>query len=43
MMNLKFDGGKTLISDEEIVSFEDNIWALYLSNTGLSKFSGTTL
>ena len=43
ILNLKFDGGKTLISDEEIVSFEDNIWALYLANTGLSKFSGTTL
>ena len=43
IMNLKFDGGKTLLSDEEMVSFEDNIWSLYLNNTGISKFPATTL
>ena len=43
IMNLKFDGGKTLVSDEEIVSFEENIWSVYLSNTGISKFPSTVL
>ena len=41
IMDLKFDGGKTLVSDEEIVSLEDNIWSLFLQNSGISKFSGT--
>ena len=43
IMNLKFDGGKTLVSDEEIVSLEDNIWSVYLNNTGISKFPSTVL
>ena len=43
LYTLSMDGGKTLIATEDMTSFEDNIWSLYLSNTGLSKFSGTTL
>ena len=43
VMDLRFNGGKTLLSDEEMVSFEDNIWSLYLNNTGISKFPATTL
>ena len=43
LYTLSLDGGKTLISTEDMPSFEDNIWSLYLSNTGVSKFSGTTL
>ena len=43
LYTLSLDGGKTLISTEDMPSFEDNIWALYLSNTGVSKFSGTQL
>ena len=43
IMNLKFDGGKTLVSDEEILSLEDNIWSVYLNNTGISKFPSTVL
>ena len=43
LYTLSLDGGKTLISTENLPSFEDNIWNLYLSNTGVSKFSGTTL
>lgn len=39
--SLRKEGGKTLISTEDMVSFEDNIWALYLQNSGISKFSGT--
>lgn len=41
--NLSLDGGKTLIATEDMPSFDDNIWALYLNNTGISKFSGTSL
>jgi zinc protease len=37
------NGGKNSIPVEDLVAFEDNIWGLYLSNTGLSKFSGTQL
>lgn len=43
LFNISKDGGKTLISDEDLVSFEDNIWALFLNNSGLSKFSGTDI
>ena len=43
LYTLKLDGGKTAIATEDMPSFEDNIWALYLSNTGVSKFSGTDL
>ena len=37
------DGGRTLIATEDLPSFEANIWALFLRNSGVSKFSGTTL
>ncbi len=37
------EGGQSLISTEDIVSFEDNIWSLFLSNTGVSEFPKTTL
>ena len=43
IINLSKDGGRTLIATEDLPSFEDNIWALFLRNTGVSKFSGTTL
>ena len=43
IFNLTMDGGKTLISNEDLISFEDNIWGLFLHNTGVSKFPGTTL
>lgn len=36
-------GGKSLMSDEELFSFEDNIWLLYCMNSGVSEFSGTDL
>ena len=41
--NLYLKGGKSVIPTEDLPSFEDNIWGLYLSNTGVSKFSGTQL
>ena len=43
IINLSMDGGRTLIATEDLPSFEDNIWALFLRNCGVSKFSGTTL
>ena len=43
MFSLEWNGGKTLIATEDMPSFEDNIWGIYLQNTGLSKFPKTTL
>ena len=43
MFNLEWKGGKTLIATEDLPSFEDNIWSVYLQNTGISKFPNTTL
>ena len=43
MMNLYMEGGKTLIADQDLYSFEDNIWGVFVSNAGLSKFPSTTL
>ena len=41
LFNISMNGGMSLISTEDKVSFEDNIWALFQSNAGISKFSGT--
>ena len=43
IFSLEKKGGRNSIPVEDLGSFEDNIWQLYLSNTGVSKFSGTTL
>ena len=43
LFNLEWEGGKTLIATEDMPSFEDNIWALFLNNSGISKFPNTTL
>ncbi len=43
IFDLRKDGGKTLITTEDMPSFEDNIWALFQQNTGVSKFSNTQL
>ncbi len=37
------EGGTSLISTEDLISFEDNIWNVFRSNTGVSEFSLTTL
>ncbi len=36
-------GGKSAISDEDLYSFESNIWNFYLRNTGISTFSASEL
>ena len=43
LFSLEKDGGKNNIPLEDLPSFEDNIWQIYLGNTGVSKFSGTAL
>jgi len=43
LFTLEKDGGRNNIPVEDLTSFEDNIWKLYLANTGVSKFSGTAL
>ena len=37
------NGGRSLIETAELPSFDDNVWALYSQNRGLSKFSGVQL
>ncbi len=41
MFDIVKEGGKTLIATEDMPSFEDNIWALFVNNSGISKFSNT--
>ena len=36
-------GGESLISDDDLYSFDENIWTLYQRNTGVGKFSNTVL
>ena len=43
MFDIKMKGGKTLIATEDLPSFADDIWGLYLQNTGISKFAGKTV
>ncbi len=41
LFDLYKDGGKSLIPENEIASFDDNIYSLYVNNTGVAGFSGT--
>ena len=43
IFDLSIKGGKSLIADEDLPSFEENVWALFLNNSGLGKFPNTTL
>ena len=43
LFSLQKDGGLTLISDEDLPSFEDNIFGLFQMNSGVSEFAGTDL
>ena len=42
-VRLVMNGGRSLIETAELPSFDDNIWALYNHNRGLSKFSGVQM
>ena len=41
LFNIELMGGKNAVATEDLVAFEDNIWSLFLQNSGISKFSGT--
>ena len=43
IFTLTKDGGTSLISDEDLSSFEDNVFGLFTNNSGVSSFSGTTV
>ncbi len=43
LFDIRKEGGKTLIATEDMPSFEDNIWALFQNNSGISKFSNTQI
>ena len=34
-------GGRSLIETDELDSFDDNIWSMFMSNSGISKFPAT--
>ena len=36
-------GGRSLIATKDLPSFDQNVWGLYLNNTGVAGFSGTTV
>ena len=43
IFSLQKDGGLSLISDEDLPSFEENIWTLFTMNSGVAGFAGTDL
>ena len=43
LFSLEKDGGLSLVADEDMTSFEDNIFGLFQRNSGVSEFSGTDL
>ena len=43
LFNYVKDGGLSLVSTDDIASFDDNIFRLFQNNSGVSSFSGTTV
>ena len=43
LFNYYKDGGLSLVSTDDIASFDQNIFSLFLNNSGVSSFSGTTV
>ena len=41
--NIVKDGGLSLVSNEDLPSFDSNVFSLFQSNSGVSAFSGTTV
>ncbi|MBR5836873.1 MAG: insulinase family protein [Bacteroidales bacterium] len=41
LFNIELMGGKNAVATEDLTSFEENIWGLFIQNSGISKFSGT--
>ena len=43
LFRLVKDGGTSLIPTEDLPSFEDNIWSLFMNNSGVSKYPSSTV
>ena len=43
LFNIYKDGGLPLVSTDDIASFDNSIFGLFLQNTGVAGFSGTTV
>ena len=43
LFNIVKDGGLSLVPNEDIASFDDNIFGLFQNNSGVSAFSGTVM
>ena len=43
LIRLVKDGGTSLIPTEDLPSFEDNIWGLFMNNGGVSKYNASTV
>ena len=43
LFNIYKDGGLSLVSTDDIASFEDNVFGLFQNNSGVSSFSGTVM
>ncbi len=41
LMRLYREGGISTVADEDLASFDDNIWAMFNQNRGVASFSGT--
>ena len=41
--NLEKNGGLSLVTVDELPNFEDNFWAVFLSNCGVSRFPASTV
>ena len=43
LFNIYKDGGLSLVSTEDLASFDDNIFGLFMNNSGVASFSGTVM
>ena len=43
LFNLVKEGGLSLVSTEDLASFDDNVFGLFQNNSGVAGFSGTTV
>ena len=41
LFQLYRDGGTSLIPEADLASFDDNVWGMFLQNSGVAEFSGT--
>jgi len=41
VINAYRDGGKSLIATEDLDSFDSNVWALFVENSGVGEFKGS--